>query len=185
MEVKNIQEYIKTLLENGTEPHFYKKYARVQAVKGVPGQSVTTVMKNGHVEVSGVVVKVDENGEADWLITNPDGEVYAIPHKKFVQRYETTPSADGKYVPKGAPIKAVQVKEDITIYVPWGEGGALIPMNIIGGGYLVITDPKDIYGIQEEEFKNTYAACNSKGIFYDKSLQKAFGQVPEDKNELE
>lgn len=34
---------------------------------------------------------------------------------------------------------------------PWGE-----KMNIEKGGYLVVNAPDDIYGIQLQEFNNTY-----------------------------
>lgn len=183
MRIENMQKYVYDLLAKGGEPRFYKKYARVEAEKGVPGEKITTVMKDGHVEVSDVVVKADENGNADWIVTNPDGERYAVPHAKFIKRYELEVGADGKHAPKGSPIEAIEVPEEITFDVPWGENGAPVPMTIKEGGYLNITDLSDIYGIQKDEFTNTYARCNEKGIFEDKDLRIAFEQEQEEEKE--
>lgn len=180
MKIKNMQKYVYDLLASGAEPKFYKKYARVEAEKGVPGEKITTVMKDGHVEVSNVAVKVDENGNADWIVTNPDGERYAVPHAKFIKRYELEVGADGKHAPIGAPIEVIEVPEEITFNVPWGENGSPVPMTIRAGGYLNITNLKDIYGIQKDEFENTYAPCNEKGIFNDKELRIVFGQEHEE-----
>ena len=175
MKIDNIQKYVYDLLEKGAEPKWYKKYARVEAERGVPGQPIETIMKDGHLEVS-AVVKADENGEADWIVTNPSGEKYAVPHAKFSKRYELEVGADGKHAPKGDPIEAIQISEEITFDVPWGKNGALVPMTIKAGGFLNITNLDDVYGIQEEEFYETYASCNEKGIFDDKALRIAFGQ---------
>ena len=183
MRIENMQKYVYDLLAKGGEPRFYKKYARVEAEKGVPGEKITTVMKDGHVEVSDVVVKADENGNADWIVTNPDGERYAVPHAKFIKRYELEVGVDGKHAPKGSPIEAIEVPEEITFDVPWGENGAPVPMTIKEGGYLNITDLSDIYGIQKDEFANTYARCNEKGIFEDKDLRIAFEQEQEEEKE--
>lgn len=64
-------------------------------------------MKNGLKEVS-TVVKIDENGQADWIVTNPSGEKYAVPHAKFIKKYELEVGSDGKHAPKGAPIEAIK-----------------------------------------------------------------------------
>ncbi len=176
MRVENMKQYVFDQLAKGVNPRFYKKFARVEAEQGVPGQKITTIMKDGHVEVSDVVVKVDENGNPDWIVTNPTGEKYAVPHKKFVKRYDIEAGKDGKHAPKGSAIEAIQIDEEISFDVPWGENGAPVEMTIKKGGYLNITDLGDIYGIQEEEFKKTYARCNKEGIFEDKNLRIAFEQ---------
>lgn len=176
MRIENIQKYVYDKLAEGTEPHYFKKYARVKAERGVPGEKITTVMKDGHVEVSDVAVKVDANGNPDWIVTNPDGERYAVPHDKFIKKYELEVGEDGKHAPIGGPIQAVQVFEDVSFDVPWGENGAPVEMTIKAGGYLNVTNIRDIYGIQEEEFNNTYALCNKNGVFKDEELRKAFGQ---------
>ena len=178
MKIKNMQSYLYDQLKGGAKPKWYKKYARVKAEKGVPGQPIETIMKNGLREVA-AVVKADEKGEADWIVTNPSGEKYAVPHAKFIKRYELEVGSDGKHAPKGAPIEAIQIHEDITFDVPWGENGAPVPMTIKAGGYLNITNLDDVYGIQEEEFYETYSECNEKGIFVDQKLRQAFDQEDE------
>lgn len=40
-------------------------------------------------------------------------------------------------------------------------------MTIEKGGYLNITSPTDIYGVQKDEFNETYAECNGNGEFID------------------
>lgn len=168
--IENIQAYVLDLLKQGAEPKPFKKYARVQAEKGVLGETVVTEMKNGLVETTNVV-KADENGNTDWVVTNPTGEKYLVPHAKFIKRYEIEAGADGKHAPTGAPIDAVQIKEDISFTAPWGE-----EMNIKAGGFLNVSNLNDIYGIQLDEFNATYARCNKDGIFLDADLRKAFEQ---------
>lgn len=60
------------------------------------------------------------------------------------------------YKPAGGTQKFVKVDEDVRIFVPWGEGGALVPLDIKKGGYLNVTNRNDIYGIAEAEFNETY-----------------------------
>lgn len=180
MRVKNMPKYVYKKIEQGATPRFYKKYARVKAEKGVPGEKLTTVMKDGHVEVANVVVTIDQNGNPDWIVTNPDGERYVVKHQKFIKNYELEEGKDGKHAPIGAPIEAIQIPDEISFDVPWGENGAPVEMTIKAGGYLNITDFSDIYGIQEEEFNNTYAPCNEQGIFEDRALRIAFEQESDD-----
>lgn len=176
--VENSQAYVLEQLKNDAAPRHYKKYARVMAERGVVGREVVTVMKNGLEETRNVVT-ADENGNPGWIVTNPSGEKYIVPHAKFIKRYEIEVGADGKHAPVGAPIEAIQIHEDITVTASWGE-----EQNIAAGGYLNISNLDDIYGIQEAEFKETYALCDKNGIFRDKALREAFGQeVAPEENE--
>ena len=58
---------------------------------------------------------------------------------------------DGKYRSKGKPVTAARLGESITFTAPWGE-----EMRIRAGGYLIISNPADVYGIAEDEFCKTY-----------------------------
>lgn len=127
-----------------------KKFAKVNAVKGRAGQEVVTVMANG-LEETRNVVKADEFGNPGWIITNPSGEQYIVPDKKFKQRYDLAKGYNNIYPSIYSPIDAIQINEDISFVAPWGE-----TMNIEKGGYLVINSKDDIYGIQEKEFYETY-----------------------------
>jgi hypothetical protein len=74
-------------------------------------------------------------------------------HKK----YNVPENFEGGFVPpKGSDQYFMQVQDGVTIQVPWGENGSLIPQTIKAGGYLNITDMDDVYGIAEEEFNETY-----------------------------
>ena len=68
---------------------------------------------------------------------------------------EVEKNNEGIYKPKGSAMLAAQISEDLEITPPnWG--GAIQKIN--SGGYLLMNpqNPKDIYGIGEEEFNNTY-----------------------------
>lgn len=178
MEVKNIQKYVADKLKYDEEEiGLYKKYARVSARPGVAGEKIATILRDGHAEVDPEHPEIVSEG--DWVVTNPSGEQYKVSGAKFVKRYdvEAGVGADGKYAPKGPAITAMQIHEDITIYVPWGGDGSLIPQHLRAGSYLNITDTNDIYGIAEQEFYETYAPCNIKGIFLDPKLREAFEQA--------
>ena len=157
MEVKNIQKYVTEKLMNPDEKiGIYKKYARVQARLGVAGEKIATILRDGHAEVDPEHPEVVSEG--DWVVTNPSGEQYKVSGAKFAKRYD----------------------------VPWGENGALVPQHLRAGSYLNITDVNDIYGIAEQEFYETYAPCDEKGIFRDPKLREAFEQAefaPEDSKE--
>lgn len=174
--IENVRDYVLELLNKGADPKYYKKYARVKAVQVQEEKQVTTVMKDGHIEVDGVFAE-----KSDWIVTNPDGEQYVVHHADFVKKYEVEADAEGYHLPIGAPIQAIPVNEDIVFDVPWGKNRSLIPFELKKDGYLVIpANPKSsIYGIQKMEFFNTYSICNEKGIFKDESLRKAFGQEEE------
>lgn len=151
--ISDIKQYIGSNYK-AEDVNKYQKFAKVRAMQGKEGQEVVTIMANGLQETKNVV-KSDEKGNPDWIITNPSGEQYIVPDKKFRQRYDVEKEKDGVYPSVYSPIDALQIKEDISFTAPWGE-----TMNIKQGGYLVVTNPNDIYGIQEPEFKETYMPLN-------------------------
>ena len=165
---------------------FFRKYVRVRAVqagKDRVGQHLSTIMSDGHVEVKDAVIQ----DPTDWIVTNPMGEAYIVKDAKFKKTYELNVGADGKHAPIGGVNHFISVPEDIEFMVPWGEGGSLIPFNLKAGGYLNVTDidenldkkpieDLDIYGVQREEFNETYALCDKNGKFLNPALRKAFGQ---------
>lgn len=145
----------------------YKKFARIKAEQGKVGQEIVTKMKNGLVETKNIVKLDPETNEPDWIVTNPDGEQYCVPDKTFKKKYELEVDNDGYHRPKGAPVQAIQIDDNISFTAPWGE-----KMNIAKGGYLVVNGPDDIYGIQEEEFYNTYKPASE--------VDKLFGNNKEE-----
>jgi hypothetical protein len=133
--------------------HFKKayKFKKVKARQGVIGEKVLTMMKNGLVETTNKVKVDKQTNKLDWIITNVSGEQYVIAYKTFYKKYEQTPDKNGFYKPKPIKVTVVELKENVSFMAPWGEF-----MHIANGGYLVVDNPNDIYGIQKEEFFNTY-----------------------------
>ena len=146
-----IQEMVANMVNNGVNGSWYAKFARISAVAGVVGEEVITNTSEGQETVNTV------KEEGDMIATNPSGERYIIDAKNFAKKYEASPE-DGEnvYRPKGGPQLFIQLSEAIEFIAPWGE-----EMKIAAGGYLNITNPKDIYGIQPQEFAETYAPCNA------------------------
>lgn len=149
--IENLPDYINELGEKGMGINQYQKFAEVRARQGKEGEEVITVMKNGLEETRNTVQIDSKTGEAGWIVTNPSGEQYIVPDSKFRARYDVEKAKDGVYPSVFSPIRAIEIDEDISFTAPWGE-----EMNIAKGGFLVINSPNDIYGIQKDEFYETY-----------------------------
>ena len=162
-EIEDIKDYVRQLGASGAEAHMYVKTAKIKAYQGTVGQSISTTMKDGLQETKNTVTLDPKTNQPGWVVTNPDGELYIIPDSEFNKNYVADPSADGTYMKKGGkPCWFVQIQEDISFTAPWGE-----KMNIAAGGYLNITNPNDIYGVQFEAFNQTYKMCDEKGNVID------------------
>ena len=92
--------------------------------------------------------------------------------------------------PKDKPIIALKINENICFDAPWDE-----KMHIKKDGYLNITEPNSIYGIQNKEFQNTYASLSNKNAdelnetlaeFYDLvvSFSSENVELPDDLNKI-
>lgn len=148
----NILDYIvKKIQKNEIEVNEVAKFARIIARQGKVGEEIVTIMKNGNLETKNVV-KIDEKtGEPGWIVTNPDGEQYIVEDSNFKKKYEIDPENPEQYKPKGGPVLSAKIDEDIEFLAPWGES-----MRIYAGGSAIISGKNDIYGIQKDEFNNTY-----------------------------
>lgn len=158
----DVVKYVKNLLAKQAEVKQYRKVAKVNAVRGQLGQKVITKMKNGLDETENFVKINSETGEVDWIVTNPSGEQYIVSHSTFKEKYELVADENGFHKAKGGIVKAVQIDESIAFLAPWGA-----EMKIAKGGFLVVSNFDDIYGIQLDEFNETYeevenANCNEK-----------------------
>lgn len=150
--VTDILKYVQmNLMTENCQIKEVAKFARISAEQGVLGETIITTMKSGLEETTNTV-KADENGNTDWVVTNPDGEKYIVNNSVFQKKYEIDLQNPNVYKPKGGPVLAMQLNENIAFLAPWGE-----IMKINQGGYLILSGPSDIYGIQESEFNNTYA----------------------------
>ena len=149
--VANIKQYVQEQIKNRIiMPSKYVKATTITARKGIIGERISTITSNDLYETNNIVSK-DLNGNVDWVVTNITGEQYIIKDFEFNKKYEPDEGASNMFKPKGKPITAGQIHEDISFTAPWGEA-----MSILAGGYLVFTDMDDIYGIQESEFNMTY-----------------------------
>lgn len=141
---------------------FWKKSAKVKARKAVPGETIVTIMKDGHEETTNTAK------ENQMVVKNPDGEEYIIDNKKFNDRYKLfSNKVENKfktYIPVSDPIRPYFLEEDenVEFDAPWGE-----TMKIKGGGVIINNGPNDIYGIQKNEFYSTYSKCDKDGKFLD------------------
>lgn len=161
MRVPDVGDYVVELVKQGAEIKSYRKFAVVTARQGTLGEVVVTKMKNG-LEETRNTIGVDELGNLDWIITNPDGEEYVVKDKKFKERYEVLDASANTYQPKKEVNYFIQTTYNLTFTAPWGE-----EMTIKKGGYLNITNIREIYGIQKDEFLNTYKECDKFGNFCD------------------
>lgn len=149
--IDNISEYVSDGINNGTiKPGKYVKSTTIKARKGIVGEKISTIMLNGVHETDNTVSQ-DKDGNVDWVVTNITGEQYVMKDAVFNEKYEPVENSCDVFKPKGKPIVAGKVNEDISFIAPWGE-----IMNLVSGGHLVFSDMNDIYGVQEEEFNRTY-----------------------------
>lgn len=131
---------------NWTEYFIAQKTAKVKAEKVEPGTVVETVLADGRVETSKTA-----GPEGGYRVTNPTGEQYLVDTAKFESIYETA-DENGFFVPKPDPRKVMNVEENVAFTAPWGT-----PMYIKKDGVLVHGGVKDIYGIQPDEYAETYS----------------------------
>lgn len=149
----NIIKYLKNNYKEQDYEISYK-FSEVKAKKGKLGQQVKTIMQDGFVETINIVNKDKDNNKLDRIITNINNEKYVISYKVFIAKYEKDYKNKRYYKPKKNLVVVVELKDSISFIAPWGE-----VMNIKKGGFLIINNQDDIYGIQEQEFYDTYTFC--------------------------
>ncbi|OHA86069.1 MAG: hypothetical protein A2591_01625 [Candidatus Yonathbacteria bacterium RIFOXYD1_FULL_52_36] len=66
----------------------FKKQGQVDARPAVVGEEIITTLEGGAEEM----LNIAQTG--DWIITNPSGEQYIVPQKKFFARYKSTDTDD-------------------------------------------------------------------------------------------
>ncbi len=161
LEIENIKKYVEKIVkEKGIIPSKYVKATTIKAVQGVVGEKISTIMSNGLHETDNIVTLDENTGNPGWIVTNATGEKYIISDSVFCSKYEPIVGSNDTFKPKGKPILAIQINENISFTAPWGE-----TQNIASGGYLVISNMNDIYGIQEEEFNKTYKVYHKISVY--------------------
>ena len=150
--IESIKEYLTEGFKNGRfQSKTYQKSGEITARIGKIGEEIVTIMANGLEETKNVVT-ADENGNSGWVVTNSTGEKYIVSDSVFRNKYEKIKGTEDRFKPVWNPITATQINENISFNAPWGE-----TQNLIAGGYLVFNKGfDDVYGIQQEEFDETY-----------------------------
>ena len=131
---------------------YYRKCATVTARVAQAGEEVVT-MVGGTQETRNVA-----NG-GDYIVRNPGGEEYIVEKAKFETRYELVSGSEDTYRPSGGPVRAVPLTENVRFVAPWGEE------QFIKAGGFMLNNAGDVYGIQKQEFFNTYAESTAQGEF--------------------
>lgn len=160
----DILQYVKEKVESGElEFEEAKKFQRIEARQGTVGERVQTILADGTVETEPREVKLDEQtNEPGWIVKNVNGpEQWIIEDSTFKKKYEQDLENPGIFKPKGGPMLAAQISENITFAPPMWGGDI---QNINAGGFLLMdpSNKEDVYGIGEEEFYNTYEFISQK-----------------------
>lgn len=157
------KEYAQNIiLKQGVKPKAAQKFSRIVARPGIVGERITTYTKTGLVETVNEVKLDPQTNKPGWVVAKViDGEVaideyghkneWIISDSTFSKKYDIDPEDNGLYKPKGDAQLFIQINENITFPSPWGGD-----MNIKAGGYLNVTNMNKVYGVAEEEFKETY-----------------------------
>ena len=131
---------------------YYRKCAMVTARVAAAGEEVVTIV-DGTQETRNVA------NAGDYVVRNPGGEEYIVEKAKFEGRYELVAGTEDTYRSSGAPVKAVTLAESVRFVAPWGEE------QFINAGGFLLNNSGDIYGIQKQEFFDTYAESTMQGEF--------------------
>ena len=167
IESENVEQYVDNLKKK-PDAHVVRaeKSGAVIAKQVVEpgGRDITVWTANGNREAQEHV----EQGQ--WILTRADivtgkpvidanghANSWGVKDEVFKKKYDAANIGDDGFVkPKGGEQTFVQIKEDIAIDKPWGPNGSMVTQYLKAGSYLNVTNPSDVYGIAEEEFKETY-----------------------------
>jgi hypothetical protein len=91
--------------------------------------------------------------EGDKIITGPKGERYVLTGAQFDKMYQEDPSNPSRYISKQV-IRAHTLTEDTEITAPWGEKQRAAKGGVVAQS---VSNPRDVYLIEEGAFKATYS----------------------------
>ena len=128
---------------------WYKKVSRITARLAFEGETVVTVMRDGHAETTNTA------SDGDYVVTNPGGEEYVVPKEKFLAKYKLVEG--NQYAPIAGPVRVIFVTTNVVFIASWGE-----EQRIKSGG-VIVNNAGSVYGIQGPEFAETYAPCDEAG----------------------
>lgn len=178
-ELVDTKTYVQELQKNSAETVKAEKFGAIIA-KQVTEETPVKVNANGH-----------ENDEiahpGEWVVTHADldtgkpvldknGETNSwvikddVIHKKYDME---NISEDGFVKPKGGMQTFIKTDKDIAILPPWEPEGSTNYQHLKAGSYINITNPNDMYGIEPEKFKETYAIRGAENSGQTKSAEAA------------
>jgi hypothetical protein len=131
---------------------YYKKCAIVTARAAMAGEEVETV-------VDELVETVNVANDGDYVVRNPGGEEYIVEKARFESRYTLIEGTEDQFLPTGVAVQAIELDNSVQFVAPWGE-----TQYISEGGFLIF-NVDEVYGIQRQEFLDTYAPSNAEGQF--------------------
>lgn len=148
--VEDINEYVEKYKDDLTMDEFWaQKIGFVKAVAGELGQKIVTYTKDGIKETENIV-KQNEEGQIDFVVTNSFGETYVVDFKTFNLKYEKT-EMDNIYRPISNPIRVVRCFENIEFKTNFNE-----IFRVKKDDYLIIPYNRHIYGITKESLYQNY-----------------------------
>ena len=148
-----------------------EKTGCVLARIGRVGEEITTYVSNGTLETTNRV-RPDEKGNPGIIATMADASgnriqdaggrfnTIIIPWETFERKYRDASGVSENeqlFRPAGGVQEFVQIGEDISFMASWGT-----EQRLKAGSFLNVTDPDDIYGIAQEEFRMTYSVLNGE-----------------------
>ena len=148
--IENIRDYVEGVFWEGKKAQYFVKKAFVEVREAKVGEEVVTyVMGRNYIPVEETRQVVEEKDQ--FVVKNPNGEVYVVSGKELTSRYELVDAEKGIWNAIAKPRRLIQIEEDITFPAPWGGD-----MNIQKDGWLNIDDMNGIYGINPAEFNQTH-----------------------------
>lgn len=141
------------------------KFNRIQARPSQGKEKLITYKKDPSIAGTGednIETTNDFEGGMVANNVNTPWQKYGIDQKTFDKKYEIDPENPSQYRPKGGPMYASQVQDDVAFPNPWGQGH----MNVDKGGYMMQdpNNPSDTYGIQKGDYDSTYKPVDEARI---------------------
>ena len=166
-EFKQIDDIAKYVIDGTRDGNLVfeevKKFERIVAVQGTEGQKVQTILKDGTVETNERTVEIDEKtGNPGWIVQNMSTpEKWIVTDSTFQKKYEMDPEQPGVFKPKGGPMLAARLNENVSFAPPNWNGDII---NVLAGGCIVMdpANPTDIYGIDGDVYDLTYAPATGE-----------------------
>jgi hypothetical protein len=162
-----------TFAADADRAQWWRKTVRVMARPAKEGERVETII-GGNLETVNIAAC------GDILVENPGGERYLVSGEKFALRYERY-EQDGAACAEGFEsyrcisdaVPCVRLERNVEFTAPWGE-----LMRIERGGYLVLSAPDDLYGVERSAFVTTYSRCYPNGrLVHSDEWETAYSQA--------